>query len=89
MKDIDGYLFPENPGEAREWRPVVRRVALSSHVLAVARTRIEGAWAAYIDAVPGLNFDYEMDEVLLTGQKLSEATARHFFPMFPNIPYAS
>jgi hypothetical protein len=35
-----------------EFKREVVRVALSMGVLAVAVTRIEGTWSAYIDAVP-------------------------------------
>ena len=57
--------FPEqgNRAECEAWRPIVRRRAIASRVLVVARTRIEGAWAAYVDAVPGMNHDAEFEEV--------------------------
>ena len=81
-------MFPTTPEEARAWKPIVRRVALHRQVLAVARTRIEGAWAAYIAPVPGMNHDDEEDEVLRHGSKLLEDVAIALFPIFQDIPYA-
>ena len=77
------------PEEAREWRSRVRRRALATKVLVVAETRIEGAWAAYCDAVPGYDHDSEQTAVLLHGEKLHEAFARVLFPEFNSLPYAS
>jgi hypothetical protein len=57
-------------------------------VLAVARSRIEGAWAAYIDAVPGVRHEDEVDLVLDHGAKLDVAIAREMFPFFADLPYA-
>ncbi len=68
--------------------PTIRRVALARCVLAVARTRIEGAWAAYVDAVPGTNHGAEVDPVLSNGAKLREPVARVLFPEFEELPYA-
>src|SRR5258706_4411049 len=76
------------PEEARDWKPVVRRRALASRVLVVARTRVEGAWAAYCDAVPGYDHDDEQGAVLLHGDKLNETFARVLFPEFASLPYA-
>jgi hypothetical protein len=61
---------------------------LSARVLAVARTRVEGTWAAYIDAVAGVNHDYEKDVVLRNGDKLTEELAIAIFPEFKDVPYA-
>lgn len=88
MKTIDGYKFPETPAEAADWTPDVRVVALDRTVLAVARTRVEGAWGAYIAAVPGLNHDDEFDAVLREGGKLHEPIAMAIFPTFAAIPWA-
>jgi hypothetical protein len=74
--------------EAREWKPLVLRVALARRVLVVARTRREGRWAAYVDAVEGKNHDDEMEAVLKHGVKMLEATARHLFPRLADMPYA-
>lgn len=73
---------------AREFTPVIRRRALASRVLVVARTRIEGTWAAYCDAVPGYDHDHEERAVLLRGDKLPERVAVALFPEFDGVPYA-
>jgi hypothetical protein len=71
-----------------EWQPVVRWRALSAKVIVVARTRIEGRWAAYIDAVPGKDHYDEYAAVLDYGAKLEARIARALFPMFDEVPYA-
>lgn len=73
---------PAFPNEEQTYR------ALAMRVLAVAHTRVEGTWAAYCDAVPGMNHDREQDAVLKTGDKLSETVARALFPRFEKLPYA-
>lgn len=57
-------------------------------VLVVAKTRVECSWAAYIDAVPGMNHAMEADAVLNHGDKLDERIARAVFPEFEGVPYA-
>ena len=79
--------FPKNQAEAEAWKPITRRGALASRVLVVARTRIEGAWSAYCDAVPGRNHDYEQAAVLQHGDKVPESVARYLFPEFLGVPY--
>ena len=74
----------ENP---REWTPTIMRRALSSQVLVVAKTRIEGAWSAYCDAVPGISHEREQERVLLHGTKIPEEVARVLFPEFEDVPY--
>ena len=88
MKTIGGYNFPETREEAAAWHSTVCRKALASRVLVVARTRIEGKWAAYCDAVPGKNHDQEEAEVLHEGCKVPEPWARAIFPHWSEIPYA-
>ncbi len=80
--------FPKSVEEAKAWLPYVQRHALSFRVLAVARTRVEGAWCAYIDAVPGLDHDAEQAEVLRHGTKLRESVALALFHEFTGVPYA-
>ena len=80
--------FPKTPEEAKTWEPTILRVALARQVLVVAKTRIEGAWKAYIDAVPGMNHEEEWKEVTLTGVAVSEKVARLLFPDFEDVPYA-
>lgn len=90
MKAIGDYdhQFPENPEEAREWGPYRRVKALDMRVLCCAKTRIEGAWAAYIGAVPGRSHDQEQESVWNEGAKLAEEIALAIFPEFAGIPYA-
>ncbi len=60
---------------------IVRRIALSKRVLAIAIVNDEiKDWAAYIDAVPGVSHDREKDEVGRTGTKLSFQLAKVLFP---------
>ena len=74
---------------AQDWKPTVRLHALARRVLVVARTRIEGTWSAYCDAVPGDNHLMERDAVLANGDKLIEEVARVLFPILDGTPYAS
>lgn len=79
---------PQASEEKSAWQPTICRHALTSRVLVVARTRIEGVWAAYADAVPGINHDKEWQNVLDMGDKVSEQIARSLFPQFADVPYA-
>ena len=85
---ISDHSFPNTPTEALEWKPTIYKYALHSHILVVARTRIEGKWAAYINLVPGVDHDDEMDAVLDLGRKLPETVARALFPCCRDLPYA-
>ena len=80
--------LPDFAGDDR----VVTHWPLSTRVLAVAATRTEGTWKAYIDAVPGWNHDNEWQKVLAHGAMLDEPVARLLFghrPEFgPDVPYA-
>jgi hypothetical protein len=80
--------FPKSSEEAAAWTPLIIRRALAMRVLAVARTRVECTWAAYIDAVPGLHHASETTSVLDHGAKLDEDLARALFPAFAEVPYA-
>jgi hypothetical protein len=80
--------FPKSPEEAADFVPMIRYRALSSRVLVVARTRVECAWAAYCDAVPGQNHRAELEPVLDYGAKVDEPLARLLFPQFDGVPYA-
>ena len=71
-----------------DWKQKIRLHALAMRVLAVATTRVEGTWKAYIDAVPGINHNEEYDEVLRVGDTLGEDIAKSMFPEFKDIPYA-
>lgn len=80
--------FPKSMKEAQAFKPIVIQYPLAMRVLVVAKTRIESAWCAYVDAVPGMNHDLEKDAILLYGTKLPENTARTLFPRFEDIRYA-
>ncbi len=67
--------------------PDVQWLALASKVIAVAATRVEGTWKAYIDCVPGLCHSDEWEAVLANGDPLHEPVARAIFPRFADIPY--
>jgi len=71
-----------------EFKPEIRIYALASQVLAVATTRIEGTWKAYINAVPGINHSEEFDDVLRHGEDPGERIARAIFSEFYDVPYA-
>lgn len=80
--------FPKSQEEAQNWTPQIRHRALSRNVLVAARTRIECAWVAYVDAVPRRDHDFECGNVLKHGAKLPEKVARALFPQFDEVPYA-
>ena len=71
-----------------QWHPYIIHHALHTNVLAVATTRIEGKWTAYISNVPGHHHDVEKHGVLRHGEKLAEEIAVVLFPDFKGIPYA-
>lgn len=80
--------FPKSSAEAQSFEPVIMHRALSAKVLVVATTRVECAWCAYVDAVPGMNHREELEPVLRHGAKLEEFIARALFPEFEDVPYA-
>ncbi len=88
MKQIGRMGFPETPEEAKAWEPVSFAHPLHMNVLAVAKTRIEGTWKAYIAVVPGMDHDLEETEVLRNGAPLGESIASVLFPQFEDVPYA-
>ena len=88
MRKIDGIPFPENHEEARAWRPATKRVQLARKVIAVAQTRVEGTWHAFIDAVPGHDDSVEWPGVLSHGMRLDGNVATAIFPVFSTIPYS-
>jgi len=81
--------FPENSSEAHDWKALTSKYALDRLVMAVAHTRIEGAWCAYIHPVAGINHEQEWQSVLYHGSKLPEHIALAIFPRFTGIPYAN
>lgn len=80
--------FPTSVSTALEFTPLVFIHPLETHVLAVARTRVECAWSAYVAAVPGMSHLEEAPAVLERGAKLDEAIARVLFPRLDGVPYA-
>lgn len=82
------FCFPKNQEEAKLWQPVVKYRSLDRRVVAVATTRIDGAWSAYIGAVDGICHDKEYFEVIEQGAKLDENVARSIFFEFTDIPYS-
>lgn len=85
--EFEGH-FPDTASEAVSWKPISTHRALACRVLVVAHTRIEGAWCAYIDAVPGHDHAIEAEEVFRHGTKLPEYLALAIFPRFEGIRYA-
>jgi len=59
--------------------------ALDRKVLCVAVKRVEGAWCAYIAAVPGENHQKELDLVKRFGAKLPKEIALEVFPQFKGL----
>lgn len=88
MKQIGNFDFPESPEETKDWQDYRRYHALASRVIAVARTRIEGTWQAFIDSVPGENHRNEMEGVFRHGCTVPEAIAIILFDEFEDVPYA-
>lgn len=75
-------------GMNQKFEPQIAYRALSSHVLVVAATRVEGTWKAYCGAVPGVRHKEEVAAVLRSGDQVGEDLARHLFPGFRDLPYA-
>jgi hypothetical protein len=59
---------------------------IGARILVVACQKFDG-WKAYIDQVPGRNFDEEANDVARYGSGISEDLARFLFPQFANKPY--
>jgi hypothetical protein len=74
--------------DPNNFQPYRRMHALSMRVLVVATSRVEGAWCAYCDAVPGMTHSNEYQDVLDHGDKLGEEVARAMFPEFEGVPYS-
>ena len=81
------FAYPHDSVAIAEWRPQVAVKCLAHKVLAVANTRIEGTWKAYISDVPGKNHDEEWKLVRSHGVTLQEDLAKAMFPGFAEIPY--
>ena len=87
MRRIGQFEFPDNPRQVGDWREFRMKHALAMRVLAVAHTRVEGTWRAYVDAVPGMDHRREAAEVFSAGTTLPEAVALILFPAFEGVPY--
>jgi len=90
-KTIGSHKFPANREAAAIWEPAYRWRSIGPNVLAVAKTRVEGEWRAYIDSVNARNHDdgEVMDKVLRFGVPVDETLARGLFPVeFREVPYA-
>jgi hypothetical protein len=85
-----GWTSAEVDNSQAPFVPLVRWRALSRQVLAVARTRVEGKWSAYCDAVRGEDHDAEAEDMVRRGQasKLPHDVAIVLFPEFREVPYA-
>jgi hypothetical protein len=79
--------FPDTHLKAAGWEAMEWHYPLHRRVLVVAHTRIEGAWSAYCDVVPGWRHDQEHEEVLRHGDKVGEKVARVMFPFLDFLPY--
>jgi len=79
----------------QDWSPTIDHRNFGWRVKAVATTRIEGSWKAYIGAVPGAATDAQMAKeikaVLHRGTSLPEGVARAMFTsaVFQALPYAN
>ena len=76
------------PEEAQSWKPFTLRFSLHANVLAVATTRIEGAWCAYIGPAYCNSHRDDEPQVLRQGTKLLSEHAKAMFPEFEGVPYA-
>ena len=89
MKTIGNFAFPETRDEVECWEPAVRVHWLARDVIAVAKARVEGAWACYIRAAPSIYNEQRSNvAALYDGDKQPENIARAIFPEFEGVPYA-
>lgn len=87
-EDIKAAVKDIHDNHDKMWEATIRFIALHQHVLVVAKTRIEGAWSAFCGPVPGMNHQFEWQEVTQTGEVLPEKVARVLFPEYDELPYA-
>ena len=67
----------------------MRYTRLGHNVIAVAWEGNNKDWAAYIDAVPGISHQAEVEHVMRHGDKLQEKVARVLFPEFRDLAWRS
>ena len=87
MITIAGFKFPETHEEVEQWEPYITYTALSSTVLLVAKTRIEGNWSCYCTPVPGKSHEEEKHLWRGDGTKVRASIAYAAFPQFDELPY--
>jgi hypothetical protein len=87
---MSAITFPRRGSDdVHTWTPYVRFIALAPKVGVMARSRIEGAWSAYITDIPGISHRAELQERTFDrANKLSESVARAIFPEFEGVAYA-
>jgi len=71
-----------------EFTPEIFGVTLARDIMVVSRTRVEGAWCAYIKSVAGTDHSKEWQQVAEQGVKLEERVARAIFPRYRDMEYA-
>ena len=82
------FEWPIGPAYTSVWAKQYAVVALHHQILAVAVTRIEEKWKAYVAPVAGINHDDEWKEVWQHGAQLPEDVAAALFPGFATLTYA-
>jgi hypothetical protein len=88
VPNVYGDSEDDTPLQPGEFRPKFATRRLHRQILVVAKTRIEGAWSAYIFPVPGENHDEEAKLWQTEGVKLPENLARVMFPEFKDMKYS-
>lgn len=85
----EGKVVPRSAvPEDQPFVPTTRTHALDPCVLCAARTRVEGAWKAYVKPVPGICHRIEYQDVLDTGSEIEERIARVIFPSWERLRYS-
>lgn len=76
----------------KKWKPKIASHEFGNFgglmITAVARTRIDGSWRAYIGVTTGDYPEIESKRILSHGAKLAADTARTIFKKFDKLPYA-
>lgn len=87
--EAEGALVELSKLEGPVFTPIIDYTYLAPQVVAVAQTRIEGTFKAYVDAVPASqNHEVCVKQVLERGTAVAEAVARCLFPRFNGLRYA-
>ena len=89
-KTIGGHLFPANRVAGCIWEPAIFHRSVGPEIVAVAKSRIEGKWRAYIATTTEANHDNAIEATINWGIPVDEKLARGLFPVeFTEVPYAS